>query len=80
MKTFKVYKNGSVANRTEWMRFLEVHLLGQGEVLNFKFNWEYAKTTGISDEDLLESMETDLFIESELDRYSMDWEFIDVTN
>ncbi len=80
MKTFKVYKNGSLANRTEWMRFLEVHLGVQEEVLNFKFNWEYAKTTGISDEDLLESMETDLFIESELDSYSMDWEFIDVTN
>jgi len=29
---------------------------------------------------MLESMETDLFIESDLDSYSMDWEFIDVTN
>lgn len=79
MKQFAVYKNGRIPIRQEAIEFCGTFLGITSHGGNFRFEFDYANEIGTDDTDRVIRLHTDLFSEAEIDSYSMDWEFIDVT-
>lgn len=74
MKQFAVFKNGCKPSDDEFKDFMEDYLGITQSSPNFQPLLEFEE----GKENMMYRLETNLFTESQLDSYSMDWEFIEI--